>query len=165
MSPFDVLARSLPSLIVIVGALLLLRRWAQRGSGTTGADVRVVTRTGITKGAVVAVLAVGERRLLVGASERGVDLLAELDPEPAAHPEEAGTGVTAAATTPPAPRPAAPASLTALVAGAWNAARSRPTPTSDDRPRMAPIDRLRHLTVRRPVPSHPRRPTVVRRRT
>lgn len=164
MSPFDVLARSLPSLIVIVGALLLLRRWAQRGSGSTGADVRVVTRTGITKGAVVAVLAVGERRLLVGASERGVDLLAELDPEPVAHPEEAGVGVATAA-TPQAPRPAAPASLTALVAGAWNAARSRPTPMSDDRPRMAPIDRLRHLTVRRPVPSHPRRPTVVRRRT
>jgi flagellar biogenesis protein FliO len=140
VTAIDVLARTLPSLAVIVGALLLLRHWAQRGQRTTDASVRVITRTGIAKGAVVAVVAVGERRMLVGASEHGVNLLTELDAAP---------GVELAETMDPAPAPD-------LLRGRLRPARSSMLHPSSDRPRMAPIDRLRSLTVRRAVPSHPR---------
>jgi flagellar protein FliO/FliZ len=146
----DVLARTLPSLAVIVGALLVLRHWARRGRSRADADVRVLTRTGLAKGAVVAVVAVGERRLLVGASEQGVRLLTELEPDASVAslplPDTAGA-VTMA------PMPAVPDLRRWL--------RPPASPPTTDRPRMAPIDRLRHLTVRRTVPSHPRRPTGV----
>lgn len=144
MNGADVLARMLPSLIVIVGALLLLRHWAQRGGrNTADAGVRVLTRAGVTKGAIVAVVAVGQRRLLVGASEHGVTLLTELPAD--------GESCRSVATTDPVPTAGDGADDTdipvTLDAFPW-------TP---DRPRMAPIDRLRHLTVRQAVPSHPRR--------
>jgi hypothetical protein len=158
VSGIDVLARTLPSLLLIVGALLVLRHWAQRGSSGQDAGLRVISRTGLAKGAVVAVVAVGDRRLLVGASEHGVALLSELEPEagtvPSAldlHGTEVPTTVTTDAVTVP---DLASAGL-----------RPRVFPWSTDRPRMAPIDRLRHLTVRRAVPSHPRRPNGALRRT
>lgn len=170
MTTLDVLARTLPSLAMIVGALLVLRHWARRGGGNNNTGVRVLTRTGLAKGAVVAVVAVGERRLLVGASEHGVSLLTELAPDtgttdatspPEHDPDELArmlsgvTGVSAAATTD---------EVAALSSSRFGL---RPTafPWNTDRPRMAPIDHLRHLTVRRAVSSHPRRSTGVKRPT
>lgn len=168
MTGVDALVRMLPSLAVIVGALLLLRHWAQRGRSTSTTPLRVISRTGITKGSVVAVVEVGDRRLLVGAAEQGVSLLAELDP---------GTGMEAAsdpAHETPAEAASAPAhdpahTTTAAAAPATDRQRlleqlrhtslTGPRTTTDDRPRMAPIDRLRHLTVRTPVASPPPRPT------
>lgn len=150
----DILLRTLPSLTMIVGALLLLRYWAQRGRQGSDAGVEVLTRTGITKGAVVAVVVVGGRRLLVGASEHGVNLLTELDDQPIAI--DAIADVSQGATMDPVAPAASPRPATSLSAASW---------THTDRPRMAPIDRLRHLTVRRAVPSHPRRSNGARRRT
>lgn len=147
MSTADLLARSLPSLAVIVGALLLLRHWARRSqAGPTGVDVRVIARTGIAKGATVAVVAVGDRRLVVGASEHGVNLLTPLDDDEGATPPTSPTGVPEDAATPTGCSP-----LNGRAPLTW----------TTDRPRMAPIDRLRRLTVRQPVPSHPRRPNGV----
>lgn len=128
----DVLARLLPSLALIVGALLLLRRWSRRAGGGVrpGGGVRVLSRTGVARGAVLAVVAVGERRFLVGAGDHGVSLLgelaaADLDPrEPGATELE------------PAVTPSAPAHATD-----WRA------PTLD-RPWMGLVDRLRAMTVR-----------------
>lgn len=192
MNGLDALARTLPTLLVIVGALLLLRHWARRGGVTTDCGVRVVTRTGIAKGTVLAVVAVGERRMLVGASEHGVSLLAELDDQPelasaiapaiaSAAPAAPAHEPTAAVSGPDTAPTSAPARAS-LDLGAFGpalaglhlrrpspwrglgAGRTRPTTTTTpDRPRMAPIDRLRDLTVRRPVPSHPRSSGVHRR--
>ena len=67
--------------LLLLGALaavpLLLRRF--KGSQPNG--VRVVGRTALHKNAVVAVVEVGGRRLLVGAGEKGIELLTELAPE------------------------------------------------------------------------------------
>lgn len=75
----DVLARLVPTLAVIVGALLLARRWAQRGATAHSAGIKVLARAGLTRGAMVAVVDVGGRRYLVGASEQGVALLGQLE--------------------------------------------------------------------------------------
>jgi flagellar biogenesis protein FliO len=72
-----VILSSATALLVLAGLVavpFLLRH--HRASAPDG--VRVVGRTALHKNAVVAVLAVGDRRLLVGAGERGVQLLAEL---------------------------------------------------------------------------------------
>lgn len=76
---FTVLARLLPPLLLIVGALLALRRWSGQASQPDQA-LRVVARTGLTRSAVVAIVAVGGRRFLLGASDAGVRLLRELEP-------------------------------------------------------------------------------------
>lgn len=153
MTGVDVLARTLPSLLLIVGALLVLRYWVQRGTVGHDAGVRVVSRTGLAKGAVVAVVAVGERRLLVGASEHGIALLTELEADEATLTagELAGRTSPERATTDPVAVPDVPPA----------AFRPRGFPRTTDQPRMAPIDRLRAVTVRRTVPSHPRRPNGV----
>ena len=66
--------------LLLLGALIVapLLLWRARAASPDG--VRVVGRTALHKGAVVAVVAVGERRLLLGAGERGVQLLTELEP-------------------------------------------------------------------------------------
>lgn len=124
----DVLGRLLPSLGVIVGALLLVRRWARRQAGPTS-GMRVVSRTGVARGAVVAVVAIGSRRFLVGAGEHGVSLLSELDPDdPGSEPSVAAVdGASRTATFPAATEPAA---------------------LHATGPRMGLVDRLRAMTVR-----------------
>lgn len=149
MDAASLLARSLPSLVVIVGALLVLRHWARRG-GPTRTPVRVVGRAGLAKGAVVALVEVEGQRLLVGASDHGVSLLTSVDRLTEVGAEDA----TEPATTRPATGPEAAA------------VPSTPsTLSTTDRPRMALVDHLRHLTVRQAVPRHPRRPSGVPPRT
>jgi flagellar biogenesis protein FliO len=125
-SLFDVVARMLPPLVLIVGCLLLLRRWAQRGGSTSSPGVRVVARTGLTRSAVVGVVEVAGRRFLVGGGEAGVTLLAELPADEWPHPD-------------PSPPPAPAVTDVAL---------SARTAFPHDRPWMGPISRLRALTVR-----------------
>ena len=138
-SGLDILGRLLPSLGLIVGGLFLVRWWLQRTRGGTTAGVKVLARTGLTKGSVVAVVQVGNQRFLVGAAEQSVSLLSELpiddpfDPFAPAHPDSATT----------------------------DAAPTRPALSSSlrDRPWMGQIHRLRQLTVRshleRPVREQP----------
>lgn len=171
MTGVDALVRMLPSLAVIVGALLLLRHWAQKGRGSSSTPMRVVSRTGIGKGSVVAVVEVGGRRLLVGAAEQGVSLLTELDEQPAAAPAVAAPA-TDRVLLPPATdaSAAAPATdrqrlLDQLRQGAGGTTRTTRTTdaplSTTGRPRMAPLDRLRHMTVRTPVANRPSRPNRV----
>ena len=75
------LVRLLVSFGAVIGALLLIRRWGQRGSMSGRSALRVVARLVVARGSSVAVVAVGRRHLVVGASEHGVSLLAELDEE------------------------------------------------------------------------------------
>ncbi|RMF72059.1 MAG: hypothetical protein D6738_12275 [Acidobacteria bacterium] len=84
--------------VVVVAGWLLRRRIGGGGSGALRIDERLV----VSRNLQVLLLRVGSRRLLVGAGERGVSLIAELDPEPAgapAAPDEAGAadGLLAAA--------------------------------------------------------------------
>ena len=73
------LGRLLPPLLLVVGALLLVRWWS-RAAVPADQALRVVARSGLTRGAVVAIVAVGRRRFLLGASDSGVRLLHELEP-------------------------------------------------------------------------------------
>lgn len=70
------------SLAVVVGLLLVLARvGARRFSGRTGALVQVVHRQPLTRTSSVAVVTVGTRVLVLGATEQQVNVLTELDPE------------------------------------------------------------------------------------
>jgi flagellar protein FliO/FliZ len=136
----DLFGRLLPPLVLIVAALLAVRRFARGGKGHAGGGVRVLSRTGVARNSAVVVLAVGERRFLVGAGDHGVSLLSELEPDDDG-PDEDPAGMT-------------PASNDA----ATELAPARPA-YSPDRPWMGLINRLQHMTVR----SHPDRPIRARR--
>lgn len=125
----DALGRMLPALALIIGALLFVRRWAQRNhKGGSHERLRVLGRTSLTRSSSLAVVQVGERRFLVGAAEQSVTLLSELDPgdEP---------GITE--------QPGRPVSGTL-----HTAATDRRAVTHPDRPRTGLVDRLRLMTVR-----------------
>jgi flagellar biogenesis protein FliO len=120
MSELAALARIIPTLALIVGALLLVRRWAQRG-GALGANdgVKVLSRTGLTRGSVLAIVEVAGHRYLLGASDQGVRLLTELDDD-------------AMLSTPAPPAPPRAMDRRAIAQG----------------PRMGLVNRLQQMTVR-----------------
>lgn len=69
------------SLGAVLGLMWFIARVASRRLGGTSASlVRVVGRQAVGRTASVAVVAVGERMLVVGVTEGGVRLLTELDP-------------------------------------------------------------------------------------
>lgn len=120
--------RLVPPVLLVVASLLALRRW-MRPDRRAPETLRVLARTGLTRSAVVSVVAVGRRRFLLGAGEGGVRLLTELTPEPAT-PEPATTHAAAGAGLPGAIRGTDPA---------------------PHGPRTGLLDRLRDRTVRLPV--------------
>ncbi|MBS3942373.1 MAG: flagellar biosynthetic protein FliO [Actinobacteria bacterium] len=138
----------------LVAAPLLLRRF----KGAQPGGVRVLGRTALHKNAVIAVVEVGGRRLLLGAGEKGIELLTELDDEPAA----AGDAV---AVTGGRPAPALELSSLERMDVARQHPWSTTTAGSDDAldallgpvgssttssagPGIGLVDRLRHMTVR-----------------
>lgn len=154
---------SLLVLLLLLGGLAAAPAVLRRRRAAAPDAVRVVGRTALHKNAVVAVVAVGDRRLLVGAGERGVQLLAELDDaddgasagqlplamtfsstttEPADRMDATGTTLS---TTPSSDAPDALAELD-LDVGATTAG-----------PGTGLVDRLREMTVRTPVPGRPPR--------
>lgn len=88
MLSVDIVGRLLGSLFLIVGALGLIAYLGKRSHRTARSLMRVHTRMSIAKGVSVAIVEVGERFLLVGIGEKGVNLLAELDPSELPVPEE-----------------------------------------------------------------------------
>ena len=154
MGELELFLRLLASAAVLGGVGLVVRRWSRRTSHAAGAGIRVVSRTGVTRGAMVAVVDLEDRRFLVGASEQGVSLLAELD-------------------TPTTQRVSAPATDRDELAATERAADlpsdltmrdlAHGSSEDNDRPRTGLADRLRRMTVRsyvdRPVVgNHARRP-------
>ena len=131
-SGFGALAQMLPALALIIGALLLVKRWAARGGRLGPVEgVKVLSRTGLTRGAVVAVVEVAGKRYLLGAGEHGVRLLTEIDSD---FDLGADLGVpTVVAPAPTAPRAAAMDSLLR---------------SSTQRPWMGLVNRLQAMTVR-----------------
>lgn len=77
--------RVLVSLAVVVALVwYLARRVGGRGADRSReAEVRVLDRQGLGRRSGVAVIAAGDRRLLVGFADQGVQLLTELAPVPA----------------------------------------------------------------------------------
>ena len=78
----ELVIRLVFSLAVVLGLLILVARvGAKRFRGATGALVHVVHRQPLSRGASIAVVTVGSRVLVLGATEQQVQLLTELDPE------------------------------------------------------------------------------------
>ena len=140
--------------LLLLGALLAAPVLLRRARAASPDGVRVVGRTALHKGAVVAVVAVGERRLLLGAGERGVQLLAEMEPVTEA-PTERGVGSPDAGRMDAARHTTSthldsPAALDALLGGHGS------SPLGDEDwsggftagPGNGLVDRLRAMTVR-----------------
>jgi flagellar protein FliO/FliZ len=78
----ELTVRLIASLAVVVGLLLLLARLAgRRFAGRDGAPVQVLHRQPLSRTSSIAVVSVGSRLLVVGATEQQVRLLTELDPD------------------------------------------------------------------------------------
>jgi flagellar protein FliO/FliZ len=102
----ETLLRLVFSLAVVLGLLLLTARVARtRLRGPADAPVRVVHRQGLTRGSSVVVVSVGDRLLLLGATEHQVQVLAELTPEELA---AGSTGLSAVRVLPGGGSPSAP---------------------------------------------------------
>ena len=157
MDGMSELARGLVPSMLLIGALLIVRRGAVRGKIRGGDKMRVAERAGVARGASVAVVEIDGRRFLVGASEHGVNLLSELDGQPpvtaaAAAPTDQirlpDTGVVGdmgllgdARLVPDDARHLHPGSF----AGRKEAAAGS---SDSDRPRSGLIHRLQSMTVR-----------------
>jgi flagellar biogenesis protein FliO len=153
-------------LLVVLAVLAAVPLLVRRHKAASPDAVRVVGRTALSKNAVVAVLAVGDRRMLVGAGERGVHLIAELD---AADPTglNAGTRAELAVTTTGSDTidtrtldrmdvvetpmlPAEPDAAHDVLADLERDLQHTPVG-----PRIGLVDRLRGMTVRTPVQGRP----------
>ncbi|MEV7972401.1 flagellar biosynthetic protein FliO [Cellulomonas sp. NPDC089187] len=128
--------RTLLALACVVGLIWVVARragWGKSGRKATGPAIAVVGRQALGRHAGVAVLAVGERRLLVGYGEQQVTMLSELDamepvdsaPAPATPASSRHSGAEPES-TPPVPNPATAAALAAANSALANAARLVP---------------------------------------
>lgn len=151
ISTLDLLGRLVPSLAVIIGALLLVRWYAQRGRGANRAAIKVVARAGLSKNAYVAVVQVGSARYLVGATDQSVQLLAELDED--VDLAEATTAMMGSPAGDGSPTPSATMSRLAELTNFRAAADA----AAHDRPGTGVLDQLKRLTTRRPVSTSVRR--------
>ena len=78
----ELVVRLVVSLAIVVGLMLLLARLSMRRfQGRGDALVRVVHRQALSRSSSIAVVTVGSRVLVLGATEQSVRLLTELDPE------------------------------------------------------------------------------------
>ena len=138
MSGVDAVGRLLPSLLVLLVALVGVRWWLRR-QGTVGQQmVRVIARTGLARGAVLTVVQAGDRHLLLGVTDHQITLLTELSHEAALSAE--GPYDQGASFVPEAMDASGSASPREAVSG----------------PRMGFVDRLRDMTVRSTPPRPPR---------
>jgi flagellar biogenesis protein FliO len=145
-------------LLVVLAALAAVPMLVRRYKAASPDGVRVVGRTALSKNAVVAVLAIGDRRLLVGAGERGVHLIAELDgTDPTGL--SGGSGTDSEVTTTElldrmdvvdTPLLSADPAAHDVLAGL----EREPQHTLVG-PRIGLVDRLRGMTVRTPVQGRP----------
>lgn len=98
--------RVVVSLAVVLGLVwYAARKLGGRGRTTTReTDVRVLDRHSLSKHSGVAVVAAGDRRLLIGFADAGVQLITELRPVPAAPPTAPKPSASAPAAHIPTPR-------------------------------------------------------------
>lgn len=125
--------RVLVSLAVVVALVwYLARRFGGRsGERSREVDVHVVDRQSLSRHSGVAVVAVGDRRLLVGFADQNIRLITELAPVPAA--PKVGVGAVEPAAQPLATSPAVTAP--ALAPAALPSPRPKPAP----RPAAVPV--------------------------
>ncbi|WP_432564119.1 FliO/MopB family protein [Kineococcus sp. SYSU DK003] len=81
MDAVAAIARTSISLVAVLGLLYLISRWLRRRQGgvAAGADFSVLAKQSLGAKAAVALVKVGDRALVVGVSDAGVNLLGETD--------------------------------------------------------------------------------------
>lgn len=124
-----------PSLLVIAALLIARRMLGTRAVSRSTGRIRVVERSGVSKGAAVAVVEVDQRRFLVGATEHGVSLLSELSARPQ---QTVAPSDTATFAHPTGTFPAHPTGLMDEQAGS----------SAIERPGSGLVHRLQRMTVR-----------------
>ncbi|WP_426242374.1 flagellar biosynthetic protein FliO [Nocardioides sp. LHG3406-4] len=84
----ELVVRLVFSLAVVVGLLLLLARFsAKRFTSGASSPIRVLHRQSLSRNGSVALVAVGDRVLVLGTTDQQVSLLTELDPDEVDIPE------------------------------------------------------------------------------
>ncbi len=76
----DTFVRLVASMVIMLLVLVLVKRRARRGTGPSRGALRIEARQALGRSASVLVVAVGDKRWLVGAGEQGVTLLDRLEP-------------------------------------------------------------------------------------
>jgi flagellar biogenesis protein FliO len=137
--------------LLLLGALVATPLVLRRLKASAPDGLRVLGRTALHKGAVVAVVAVGERRLVLGAGEKGVQLLTELSVDAPAATDATPlttdlTEVTFGRTDAVDPTPHRPVGSTEDALEALLGAPGSAGATAG--PRIGLVDRLRAMTVR-----------------
>lgn len=85
----ELVVRLVVSLAIVVGLLMLITRLGgRRFRGSTGSLVSILHRQQLSRTTSVAVVTVGQRVLVLGATDHTISVLAELDPDEL--PEPAG---------------------------------------------------------------------------
>lgn len=79
MTTVEALARLLPALAILLGALWAAKRLGQRRTGASGSGPEVLGRTPLSRGAHLATVRVDEQMLLLGVTDRSVTLVTRLD--------------------------------------------------------------------------------------
>ncbi|MEZ0166037.1 FliO/MopB family protein [Kineococcus sp. LSe6-4] len=81
MDAVAAIARTSFSLVAVLGLLYLISRWLRRRQGgvAAGADFTVLAKQSLGAKAAVALVKVGDKALVVGISDGGVNLLGETD--------------------------------------------------------------------------------------
>lgn len=147
-----------PVIRIIAATLLICCAWlavvAQSKRRRSGArrHLELVARLGLSKGVTLAVVRVAGRGLVLGYSERGVSLVAELADEELQQIMAAKAAESADAE----PRPALPVAASPAAAAAAAPAIPidlRSITHTQQGPRMGPVQRLRRMTLRTHVPA------------
>ncbi|MFP4149526.1 MAG: flagellar biosynthetic protein FliO [Nitriliruptoraceae bacterium] len=150
-------------LLLVLAAIAAVPMVLRRHRASQPDGVRVLSRTALSKSTVVAVLAVGDRRLLIGAADQGVQLLADISDVTGTAGQDASITTTATDADTSASelgrRDAVRATagtghldedaLAALLDG------STASVSTTAGPRIGLVDRLRAMTVRTPVQGRP----------
>ena len=90
----DLISQVIPAMFIVLALPLGVYWWSRRGRIGSTNRLRVSDKAAFGKNTWVAVVEIDGRRFLVGAGERGVSNISELDPEPESEPETIGTDAT-----------------------------------------------------------------------
>jgi hypothetical protein len=133
---------------VLLAVVAVFVFWRGRSAGPQR-TVKVTARAGLARGSAVAVVEVDGRRFLLGAAGNTVNVLAELD---AASVEE---NAPASAVEPAAIRAATPVVVQSVTPAVTPAVTVSQVPVAGTSSAAlgGPLDRLKSLTVRTPVPA------------
>ncbi len=154
------LADAVPALLVVLAIPLVAWGWSRRGRSQPHRRLRITDKAGLAKGSMLAVVEVDGRRLLIGAAERGVTLISELEVVPATETELFRTHEARPGPPHPAPYNLGRGHLGSGHLGSGRRTGSLPThglfaPRTnglDERPRIGLLRRMQLMTLRSPEP-------------